>query len=311
MKSRFAQWWVSMSLSRQILVAVAAAFCLWLLWAIVFIRGIYWLLARSFPGNAEKSIEVLGQIGDLFGGINALFAAFAFVGVAFAAYYQHKTFKLQAEQSVRQSFEPLFFKLLDAHKPPEVLIPKFDMHETSASDETVDTSTCMDRLRDRLNFHYDFIRRSTPDSSLDWSWSESIYDSFYQANDRILAPYFRKLYHLFKFIATSDLSWGEKVRYANIARASLDKNELLLLALNCGSDSGEGAKFRPLVEIFSILKHVNNIGSVPTMEYFLAKGLFGPTATMSGEERDEYWNENPEEFSRCAIVLESHQEDGR
>ena len=113
-----------------------------------------------------------------------------------------------------------------------------------------------------------------------------MYRDFYNANDGELAPYFRKLYHLFKFIAHSDLRWDDKVRYANIARASLNKDELLLLLLNCVSE--KGTEFRPLVEGLGLLKHL------PTSpERDIAGQCYSPTAFMQSIDRAKFWMYNP------------------
>ena len=90
-------------------------------------------VAASAP--APTTLQDLGQTGDIFGGVNALFAALAFIGVGVAAYYQRESWRLQhaswqmlvdaeerAERDhVRQSFEPLFFELLKRVRSPNPL----------------------------------------------------------------------------------------------------------------------------------------------------------------------------------------------
>jgi hypothetical protein len=62
-----------------------AAFIAWLIW---------WGLVAACAGDREEQ----GQLGDLFGGINALFTAFAFAGVIFTAHLQRKELKLQRKE---------------------------------------------------------------------------------------------------------------------------------------------------------------------------------------------------------------------
>ena len=284
---RITSWWESSSLGVKLLVGALAAIALWLLWAFAFIRIVLWYwTGSSIPKGADGTqLAQLGQIGDLFGGINALFAAFAFVGVALAAYYQHKTFKLQAEQHVRQSFEPLFFQLLQAHRAPATLIA---VNARAAPDSMYALPDCMNAMRAAMNEAFLNSQRSDPTPPPLLHVVTRLYRAFYSANDGELAPYFRKLYHLFKFIAHSDLRWDDKVRYANIARASLNKDELRLLLLNCASE--KGAEFKPLVEGLGLLKHLPTVTSI---EKDIAGQCFSPTAVMQSSDRAKFWMHNP------------------
>jgi len=57
------------------------------------------------------------------------------------------------------------------------------------------------------------------------------FDSYYKFSESQLGPYFRTLYHIFKFIedAPSSLLDEEKSRYASMARAQLSDSELCVL----------------------------------------------------------------------------------
>jgi hypothetical protein len=70
---------------RLIAVLFGGVILLWIWW---WTHGIHIVAAKLVE------TQTLGQVGDLFGGINALFAAFAFAGVGVAAYYQHLSWKL-------------------------------------------------------------------------------------------------------------------------------------------------------------------------------------------------------------------------
>lgn len=80
------------------------------------------------------------------------------------------------------------------------------------------------------------------------------YLELYEANEDVLGPYFRTMYHIFKLIDKSGLEESERCIYANIARATLGTDILYLLALNCLSFREE--EFFPLVKRFRLLKHV-------------------------------------------------------
>jgi hypothetical protein len=289
---RVGLWWSGLSLGWQLLIGIVAAFALWMLWTTVGIRVAYWAWVGAWlPWHAledSEDIQKLGQIGDLFGGVNALFAAFAFVGVAIAAYYQHRTFVLQREQDVRQSFEPLFFKLLDRHMPPTPLVVPFPSREF----DPFSRLEHVEALRNALAIVWGNVATRRGAREEFNAAVISTFTEFYGANDGVLAPYFRKLYHLFKFIATSELGWEDKVRYANIARASLNKDELLLILANCCCD--QGAEFKPLVEGLGLLKHIPmTVDGGPSIESLIAERLYCPTATMSSADRERYWMLNP------------------
>jgi hypothetical protein len=55
--------------------------------------GSYWGVRSSFP-NLEQS----GQVGDLFGAVNALFSGLAFAGVIIAIWLQRKDLELQRDE---------------------------------------------------------------------------------------------------------------------------------------------------------------------------------------------------------------------
>jgi len=74
-------------------ILVSLVFILWMLWGIV----VYFTL----PEWSQK-----GQAGDLFGGINALFAGLAFAGVIFTVFLQTRELALQ-RQELEQTREEL------------------------------------------------------------------------------------------------------------------------------------------------------------------------------------------------------------
>lgn len=293
-------WWESKALPLQLFYGGIAAFVLWLVWATILIRIVAWAWTGQWmPLTTDKDgIATLGQLGDLFGGVNALFAAFAFVGVAIAAYYQHKTFVLQREQNVRQAFEPLFFKLLEEHTYPSTLVPEF--LPSKALIPKKEFSECVGDLRAHLVTIAEAALKEVPPRQLAWDLFSEAYETFYAENESTLGPYFRKLFHIFKLIARSDLHWDEKVQYANIARASLDTNQLMLLVLNCGS--ARGTDFKPYVEGFGLLKHIRTVadkGAV-TIDLAIARAVYRSTATMDAAARERYWKESPNERPRWA-----------
>jgi hypothetical protein len=108
----------------------------------------------------------------------------------------------------------------------------------------------------------------------------------YQLYEPELGPYFRTLYHVFKYVhGRTFLSDQEKIDYANIARAQLSRFELGLLFYNCLTDYGAG--FKPLIERYGLLKHVNR-ADLADLTHKTNPALYQPAAFMSQAERGEH-----------------------
>lgn len=104
-----------------IFVLLLAVFGLWCWWLVVGARLAHRVAAGAPPDTSASAptLEQLGQMGDLFGGLNVLFAAFAFVGVAWAAGLQRRAlldaraaYEVERRAIARQQFEGTFFHLL-------------------------------------------------------------------------------------------------------------------------------------------------------------------------------------------------------
>lgn len=79
----------------------------------------------------------------------------------------------------------------------------------------------------------------------------SAYDRFADSRQAHVGHYFRTLYNIVKFIATSEVE--NKQIYINILRAQLSSSELNLLFYNCLSKYGN-LKFKPFIEQYGLLK---------------------------------------------------------
>lgn len=258
---------------------------LWLIWGM---WGIAWFASR-WPDNG--TLERLGQAGDLFGGINALFAAFAFVGVAVAAWFQFETFSVVKQQAAearihqaQQAFEPLFFKLLELSR--EVRPTKL-MH--------------MDQWRGGLSPDEAATHFSSELAKTGWAAKaslgfgdnnegmkvlEDLYAGIYSQSEQ-LGPFFRSLYHLFKRIDSSGLPWAQRIEYANIARATIEPAELFLLAVNCMTR--RGVEFRPLIAKYGLLKHLPGERDRRSGGIGLLQTLWPPAAFLGTNDRATLW----------------------
>lgn len=262
-----------------VLTVLFGPVALWLAWGL----GGAWIFSKIWRSNTEQGLASLGQTGDLFGGINALFAAYAFAGVGVAAFFQRETFLLVQRQQIAQSFEPLFFQLLQRHKALHVL----HAVDGAANAEPEYFSDWMIGFKNKLNTSRMIaeMQEMTVEDRL--AAVEQFYEPIYDKNQSVLGPYFRSLYHVFKLIASSQLSEGERINYANIARASLNNEELALIAVNCATHFGR--EFKPLIESYGILKHLTTSDADSEGASVLVSHMYSPTATMSSAERTQFW----------------------
>jgi uncharacterized membrane protein len=210
----------------------------------------------KFPGPLTSDHEVWGQFGDYIGGVlNPIFGFLSFVLLIAALVLQSHELRLStkelaasakalADQSAtldKQNFEHTFFQML--HRFSEVA--------AAVSYDKEPGRQNVEKLYKRLRVEFE----NTKDQPFALQ-AELSYASFHSNWRKELDHYFRTLYHIFKFIDQSRLSDKEKSDYANIARAQLSTYELCLLFYN--GTYGEGKEgFKPLIEKYGLLKHVN------------------------------------------------------
>lgn len=162
---------------------------------------------------------------------------------------QRKQFQLQQESLRRQNFETALFQLLA-------------LHNSNINGIELPQGTNHYPLKGRAVFmvwHQTlqaFYRGVSTNEKITIEKEKAVhaYVNFYHARQHDLAHYFRTLYHIFKFIR--DSSFENKRQYTSLVRAQLSAGELALLFYNCISPFGE--KFKPLVEEFGLLEHLDN-----------------------------------------------------
>ncbi|MBS0455383.1 MAG: hypothetical protein JSS14_29135 [Proteobacteria bacterium] len=278
--------------STLIALAVVGA---WIAWLSVIAVPVAKIAAVKNVADSDQQVritsEVLGQAGDMFGGLNTLFAGLAFAFVALAAFLQRKTLDSQdqqlkaahAQQKLAE-FEPLFFQLLGVFRD---LAADARLAYRGASDVPLSEPSVRTWLEDIGMTAVDGSGM-TPGETRSLLADEFARD-MYQPNEHVLGPMLRTLYHVFRLIADSGLPEKQQIRYANIARGLLSADLLLLLMLNCLSRPGAG--FKPYVEYFGLLKHIR-IGSDHNLDERLAE-FFAPSARMDYKGRLEAWQGTP------------------
>ena len=85
------------------------------------------------------------------------------------------------------------------------------------------------------------------------------YDNFHEEHQEIIGHYFGNIYQILKFIDESSIE--DKKRYSSLYRAQFSLSEIQLLAYHCTSKVAV-EKFKPLVEKYAFLEHLNNIETI-------------------------------------------------
>jgi len=260
--------------SRWILIgAVLFVVALWL--------GTVWLVPW-FDRLGER-----GTFGDMFGAVNALFTglAFAFVvyglavqrhevkllseelqGTKHLAEEQQKLAEVQISAQQKQQFEATFFNLL------RVFNDLVGSIELRSGKDTHKGKAALSNLLGKVSFTRTF--RVAMDSDASDVDDMAQYNRMFENYRSELGHYFRTLYNLFKFVDGSALEPDEKRIYTNLIRAQLSDDEVMLLFLNGLSE--RGAKFKPYLEKYAVLKNVNKEDGLFTRSE--RKGEYAPSA---------------------------------
>jgi len=230
---------------------------------IILLFSIYTLAIYTSYSDFKPPKEV-GAFGDMYGGINALFSGLAFGGIILTIYLQRNEltlqrkelrltrneFKQQNETLKNQSFENTFFKMISLHH--EIVdkleieeMPLFENVETERYEKRRVFDYCKDKLS-RLLFQRkkgDKLHgKSTSREIAEFNdnYIERPYKEFFNSTTQhLLSHYFRNLYHIFKYIYSSNMEKESQQFYASLARAQLSSHELYLLFYN-GLSHGYG-----------------------------------------------------------------------
>lgn len=215
-----------------------------------------------------------GTFGDMFGGVNALFTGLAFATLIYTAFMQQRELRLQRMALKLQRGELKLQRIELGHTREEIrgqkeqleqqsetfelqrfestLFSLMQVHAMNLSNLRFDGNQGKQGVKSLWTLFFNEFRHLPELRSRDNSLLLSVqrYQSVYRDNESVFGIYFRGLYHIFKFIKSSNIS--NKKLYTSIIRAQLTTYEQLVLFYNCLS--ADGVKFKPLVEEFSLLK---------------------------------------------------------
>lgn len=210
-----------------------------------------------------------------FDPLNSLFSGLAFWGVIYAILLQKSELELQRRElrftrrEVRgqkeqleaqnltlrqQRFENTFFSLLNLFNNI------VDSIAITGAPRLGDPPSVLAKGRECFStFSQEFAKRYSTQRTEHTDMGHRVlcvtaYDLFAGDRQALVGHYFRTLYNIVKFIATSKVE-NQQV-YINILRAQLSSSELTLLFYNCISKYGS-EKFKPLVEKFGLLENMD------------------------------------------------------
>jgi hypothetical protein len=162
---------------------------------------------------------------------------------------QKKEMATQNATLIQQKFESTFFQLLG-------------LFNNISNSIDITNNGNIYTGRDCFKVFYDLLkgtcevekRKSKTGGQISFNELMNGYSIFYNTNISDLSHYFRTIYHIFKFIDTSEID--DKERYTSLVRSQLSSYEQILIFYNCLHDNGL-KKFKPLLEKYKIFKNID------------------------------------------------------
>lgn len=264
-------------------IAVLAV-VLWFCWGYVI-----WHLSLNFASEGGR-IAAAGQLGDLFGGINALFSGLAFAALIFTVHLQRKELSLQRRELEetrnvfekqeaqmqqqnntlrKQTFDATFFQWINLHHGIVGAL-KYGEHggrKVLAQIRNTFLAYYLQSYRQQIN-RSEYGDEASADETKKFAsrcFSENsqndkeilirAYEKTHAQYDNELVHYHQNLYEILVFLV-SNQSENDQRFYINIVKAQLSSAELLLL-LGFGLTK-DGKAFATLIEQWGLLSNLTN-----------------------------------------------------
>jgi hypothetical protein len=240
---------------------------------IALLSYLWWFRAGTISHDSVK----WGTFGDYVSGFGGTIVALAtLIAVVYALDLQDRELSATRSALTRQLFDTRFFQLLQRFTQTSESVPGVSQDGKPLSG------------REAIRKIYEEMKSTYPIGTIENELTtiNHMFQMYYNLHEPSLGPYFRTLYHVFKLVDHQGfLSPQEKIDYANIARAQLSRFELALLFYDVLTS--HGTEFKPLVEKYGILKHLNAF-DLADANHKSSDLLYSPTAFMSQAEREEY-----------------------
>lgn len=213
-------------------------------------------MTKRFPMPAKDP----SHWGDIFTGLNALFAGFAFIGIIVTVVVQAIANHDQKISSNQQALESTFFNMLSVH---ENIVNTMRYRFNSGENQNeVDGRESFTVYYLELKKYYladrhecKILAKPLGKEKNESEYVNYVFGKLFKAQTANLSHYFRFLYHIIKTIENSSISEQDKKKYVNIVRAILSSYEQLLLFYN-GTWYRTG-KFYPLIVKYQLLENMD------------------------------------------------------
>jgi hypothetical protein len=254
----------------RITIATTVAVILVLIGALIVLRA--FLTPDRYKTYAEFGDYIAGTVGSTWALAGVLLVYVAFLGQQNQANLQAWEIQQTVRMSRIQQFENTFFQLVNLHneivRSLRVTItsgPFWDFEKlehqwiTNEVDGREIFGAIYKRFKEAWTKEHEVFAEQKDvvidilplDQELELV--RRAYEPIHERYISELGHYFRNLYTIVKYVATSGIE--EPRKYTNILRAQLSSTELLMLFYNCVSKYGN-EDFKPLVEEFRLLKTV-------------------------------------------------------
>lgn len=202
----------------------------------------------EWPNTLDSHVPVdkQGVFGDSYGALNTLFTGLALTAVALSFVLQIIESSARSKREHIDQFESrLFFLLKQCSEHRQTL----DVRNANTGAELDRGKDCFRRLLSLLSRASTLSANKTPDPL---TRDTNAYQAIYLKFQDDLGTHFRLLYHTMRFLDRAN-GVENKIEYSDMIRAGLSDSEVRLLAFNGLSEPG--AKFKPLIEKYHLLKH--------------------------------------------------------
>lgn len=247
---------------------------------------VYWWFVDWL--NPPADADGAGTFGDKFGGLNALFSAFALAGILYTVLLQRHEIERQRRQMLeadrdreREAFEQRFFRLVDLYieivgsmRAPSVMRAGREVPPVEGR-EVLDRFSG-DLVRDIGSYPAGHCA-ALSDEELRERFHDDLRLNAFLANP-YAGPYTTHMLFLLSYVSRAPAATREF--YMNLLYAQLSSDELLWLF--CYSLSPDGAEMKRLVEQLAVLKDWP--WRIPLLielaRRFMAASAFGPPGSL-------------------------------
>jgi uncharacterized membrane protein len=261
-----------------------AAFCVGGMILIGFLLR-YDFIAHQEANGSDPTGKYLGTLGDFFGGVlNPILTFFTLIALVLTVVMQRmqlRDTKVEVEENSRlarlQTFETTFFNLINLHTTTvqELRLARGQITATIFAVYKSGNPNARPTQSSDSKYSNDITGRAVFSEvihNLQLSLQNAhptpvkAYSIIQKQHNHVLGKYFRNLYQILEFI---DEFSGRYIadpqkpsaipgkRYADILRAQLSTDELILLFYNCVGKMVDDGEFREKVKKYELLEHMS------------------------------------------------------